>query len=106
MNERLKEIRLYLKMSQKDFAFKIGLKPSSLNDIEKGRTIVSERIIIIICSIYKINEKWFRTGKGEMFTSDSSKFQTFYEIYKSLNPTLQDFLFDVACSLLNTQKKL
>lgn len=106
MNERLKEIRIYLKMTQKDFAYKIGLKPSSLNDIERGRTSVSERIIIIVCSVYKISEKWFRTGKGEMFASDTSKFQSFFEIYKSLYPTLQDYLFDVACSLLNTQKKL
>ena len=72
VNDINRRIRLFrkedLKLSQREFAEKLGLKQTSLSSIENGAANVSERNIKEICRVFKVNEKWLRTGEGEMFT--------------------------------------
>ena len=67
MNERLKIIRLKLKLTQDDFAKKIGIKQAAISAIEKGIRNVTDRIINDICREFNVNEEWLRYGTGEMF---------------------------------------
>ena len=67
MNERLKIIRLKLKLTQDDFAKKIGIKQAAISAIEKGIRNVTDRIINDICREFNVNEEWLRNGTGEMF---------------------------------------
>ena len=106
MNTRIKELRFYLKLTQKEFSNNIGMQPSSLCDIEKGNAPITERTILIICSQYNVNEKWLRFGEGEMFNTIDKKYDEFFSVYNSLNEPLQDFLIQTAKNLLDTQKKL
>lgn len=106
MNSRIKKLRNHLKLTQKEFASKIGLKNSSLCDIEQNRCNVSERVIIAICSIFNVNENWLRTGQGEMFNTLEKNYNEFFSIFKNLKPALQDFLIKIAKNLLDTQNKL
>lgn len=106
MNTRIKELRKFLNLSQRDFGAKIGLRGSSLSDIENGRCAITERVIISICAKFNVNEEWIRTGIGNMFVEDDKKFNEFFEIYKQLNKPLQDFLIQVCKDLLDTQGKL
>ena len=46
MNSRIRELRKMLKLSQHDFAETIGIRGSSLSDIERGRCNVSNQIVI------------------------------------------------------------
>lgn len=62
MNERLKLIRQTLQLTQKEFGARIGYT-SSISELEKGTAIITDRLIISICAIYHVNEKWFRTRK-------------------------------------------
>lgn len=71
MNTRIKKIRKSLRLTQKDFGAKIGMKPSSISDIETGRNNLSEQTIKLICKEYQINEVWLRTGEGEMYSEIS-----------------------------------
>lgn len=105
MNTRITLIRKSLNISQKEFGATIGLKPSSMNDIEHGKCAVTERVIIAICARFNVNEQWLRTGEGEMFV-DNLDFKKFFEIYSKLNKPLQDFLFQCAKNLLDAQNKL
>lgn len=105
MNERITEIRNFLNLSQKDFAEKIGLKQGSLSDLETGRANITERIILLICSQFNVNEEWLRFGNGQMFQKDKKQ-NEFFEIFDIINPVLQDFLIEVAKDLLDDQKKL
>lgn len=106
MNTRIKEIREILKLTQDEFSSNIGLKRSSLSDIERGGAPITERTIIAICSKFNVNEEWLKTGKGEMFNIIDKKYDEFFSVYNSLNPVLQDFLISSAQALLDAQNKL
>ena len=67
MNYRLKELRNYLHLSQKNFGEKIGMKPNSISDLEKGKNKLTDVVIKSICREFNVNETWLRTGEGEMF---------------------------------------
>lgn len=69
MKDRLKAIRNALKLSQQEFADRIGLNRNTLAGYEIGKSIPIDPIILSICREYSINETWLRTGEGEMFSS-------------------------------------
>ena len=106
MNSRIIQIRKSLNLSQGEFAKKLGIRQSSLSDIERGVNNVTDRTIIIICSQFSVNENWLRNGVGEMFVEIDLKYNEFFKIYNQLNTPLQDFLYRVAKDLLDTQLKL
>lgn len=71
VNRRIKEIRLAVKFNQTQFADKIGIRQSSLSDIESGKTEnIDERNIRIICKEFNVNEDWLRYGTGDMFKTE------------------------------------
>lgn len=106
MNTRIKKLRNSLKLTQKQFGEQIGLKPTSICDIEQSRCSVTERCIIAICSRFNVNEEWLRYGTGEMFNTIEKSYNEFFDIFKKLNPVLQDFLIQTAKNLLDSQSKL
>lgn len=67
MNERIKQIRRELGLTQTEFAKRIGLKQNSIALIESGKRNISAQAILSICREYDVNEEWIRTGEGEMF---------------------------------------
>ena len=105
MNTRIKELRNFLNLSQREFGNAIGLR-SSISEIENEKAPITERTIIAICSKFNVNEDWLRYGKGEMFITEDLKFNEFYFIFKKLSKPLQDFLIQTAKNLLDTQNKL
>ncbi len=59
----LESYRLSEEMSQKDFAKKLKISPSSLCDLEKGRKIPSINRVAKIASILKVSEKlWIQVA--------------------------------------------
>lgn len=66
MNERLKQLRQYLQLSQKEFGDKIFITQNHVSSLESGRRTVPERTLKIICSTFGVNEEWLKTGEGEM----------------------------------------
>lgn len=106
MNSRIRELRKTLKLTQKEFGATIGLKPSTINDIEHSRCKVNDRLFIALCSKFNVNEEWLKTGIGEMFVIEDKKFNEFFEIYKTLSKPLQDFLIQNAKNLKDLQNKL
>lgn len=67
MNERIKEIRNALNLTQQEFADKIKVKRNTVATYEMGRSIPSDSAIALICREFNVNEEWLRTGQGEMF---------------------------------------
>lgn len=54
---------------RRDFAFKIGISPSLVTEISKGRSNVGALAIQNIVLKFNINADWLLTGKGSMFNS-------------------------------------
>lgn len=67
MNERLKQLRLALGKSQKDFAAAIHISQPSYTQYETGIRPPRDMTIAQICTTFNVNEEWLRTGNGEMF---------------------------------------
>lgn len=66
MNNRIKEVRLSMKLSQAKFAQKIGFSQGAIRDVELGKCGVSDRLILSMSKELGISEKWLRTGEGDM----------------------------------------
>lgn len=65
--ERIKELRKHLKLSQTDFATKIGVTRGVIANIEAGLVEIKDYVLKLICSVFNVNEEWILTGAGEMF---------------------------------------
>lgn len=72
MDERIKQIRRELGLTQTEFAERIGLKQNSIALIESGKRNISNQAVLSICREYGVNEEWLRTGTGEKMTPDAS----------------------------------
>jgi transcriptional regulator with XRE-family HTH domain len=83
INERVKLLRKNLKLTQSEFGEKISVAQSYLASIESGKRDVTEKISKLICSLFNVNEEWFKNGIGEMFVeSDSTIFTALSNEYK------------------------
>lgn len=69
MNKRVKEIRLTLNLTLKEFGKKLGVTSSSISLIENGNRKVTDQMILAICREFDVNETWLRTGEGNAFIS-------------------------------------
>lgn len=66
MNERLKELRKILGLTQQEMADKIGVKRNTIATYESGKVDPSSRTIADICEKFDVREKWLRTGEEPM----------------------------------------
>ncbi len=67
MNERIKELRKVLKISQEEFGNRIGITGSGVSRMESGSNNIAERTIKAICKEFNVNYMWLTSGDGEMF---------------------------------------
>ena len=67
-NQRLKQLRLALHLSQENLGTALGITRSGVSSIESGSRKLSEKHIKLLLAAYpNINENWLRTGEGDMF---------------------------------------
>ena len=83
IGDRIKEVRLALNKTQQSFGDAIGIKRNTVATYEMNRSQPSDRTIADICREFNVNEKWLRTGEGEMFN------------HKTRNESLTEFFSDV-----------
>lgn len=65
MNERFKQVRKALGLTQSEFGKRLGISNTAISKIEKGENKVSESNIISICREFGVNEEWLRDGSGD-----------------------------------------
>lgn len=71
MNERLKEVRLALHISQDAFGQRIGMTGGGVSHLENGKRNFTEQVIKLICKEFDVDYIWFTTGNGEMFSTEN-----------------------------------
>ena len=85
MNERLRELRDHLGLSQKAFGDQVDIGQSTIAMFEKGQRSLRDIHIKRICTEFNVNEKWLRTGEGSMFKESSDSVDTLHEIIRSFD---------------------
>ena len=100
--ERIKYLRQVLKIPQVKFAKAIYISSGYIAELETGHRKINERIIRLISLTYGVNEKWLRTGEGEIFFgAGSEKQQRMIELFNELPPEFQDQVMMQIEQLLN-----
>lgn len=79
MNERIKELRKAMGLTQEKFGEKIGVRQNTVAQYEMGRNIPIDSVINLICREFGVREEWLRTGEEPMFVEipESEKIAAF-----------------------------
>ncbi|WP_227823414.1 helix-turn-helix domain-containing protein [Clostridioides sp. ZZV14-6345] len=67
INVRIRKLRLSEGLKQIELGEKLGKTKNEIYNMESGRTKIKESDLKLIISLFKINEEWLRTGRGEMY---------------------------------------
>lgn len=73
IGKRIKELRKYLKLTQREFAERIYSSYRSVQNWETGERFISENNLRLLVDECKVSPLWIKTGVGEMFISDADK---------------------------------
>lgn len=66
-NERIKEVRSALGLTQDKFGARLGVGKTAISKIEKEERGVTDQLRLAICREFRVSEDWLRTGEGDMF---------------------------------------
>lgn len=67
MNERIKELRKLLGLSQEEFGKKLGVTRGAITNIELNKTEPKPLFVDLICEVFGINKEWIEEGRGNTF---------------------------------------
>lgn len=103
IGERIKELRLSQepRMSQEQFARRIGATPTVISRYEAGLREVPSTVIHSVCREFNVNREWLVNGMGEMTVptasrtldevarrySESRTFRAILDVYADLDDT-------------------
>jgi len=106
INERILQVRKALKLSQKAFAEGIKISREYQSAFENNDRKINDRIILIICMTYGVNETWLRNGTGEMFRKETNvRLEKAMRDFEKLDILLQDCILKHIDMLLDFQEK-
>jgi len=107
INDRIKQVRHALNLSQKQFAAGIFLKSGGyLGDLEIYRIEVNERIMELVASVYGVSKVWLKTGKGEMFEKGKKidgELAEMQALFNQLNPHFKQYALTQIKNLIKLQ---
>lgn len=72
IQDRFKEIRNSVGVTQDNFAEKLGVSRSTIAQIERKNNLPTIELIVRIVNIYNISGDWILTGRGEMHIKTNS----------------------------------
>jgi transcriptional regulator with XRE-family HTH domain len=106
VNQRIKEARITLKMSQKDFAAAICISNTYLADLESDTRKANDRIIKLCSMVFGISETWLKEGKGDIFyKSTDEKITRLVSVFNKLPLNFQDYALEQLEGLLKLRGK-
>ena len=106
INERIKQLRTTLKMSQAEFAKAIFISNGYIAELESANRKVNDRIIHLISLTFVVSETWLKQGTGNMFfTTPAEKLQRLTSLFNDLPPKFQDYIMIQIEQLLTAIEK-
>jgi transcriptional regulator with XRE-family HTH domain len=104
VNQRIKQVRKALNLTQVQFSRVVSLSSGYLAGVEVEKRKANDRIIKLVCSSFRVNEDWLKTGKGEMFAPETDEaFTKLASIFKELKPVYKEYIFKQIDLLLEIQ---
>ena len=104
INERIRELRSTLNLSQRAFAKAVYVSNGYLADIELGHNEVKDRLVHLISSAFSVNKHWLLTGHGRMFNSTpEERIEKMTGLFNELYPEYQDFVLRQIDELIELQ---
>jgi transcriptional regulator with XRE-family HTH domain len=106
INQRVKQIREALELSQRNFSKVLSVSHGYVAGIETEIRKVNNRLIKLVVSEFSVNEEWLRKGEGEMFTQNpSEEFTRLVCLFKELPAKYQEFIYKVIDALLKMKDR-
>jgi transcriptional regulator with XRE-family HTH domain len=104
VNERIRQVRQALNMTQTDFSKAIYVSNGYTAEIENGHRAANDRIIRLICLTFGVNEQWLKTGNGEMFQASPIELkERILSLFDKLHPKFQEYALTVIDQLIKLQ---
>lgn len=91
MQERFRELRKALGLSQDDFGRKLGVTRGVITNIELGKVPPKDLFVSLVCDTFGVNRTWIETGEGEMF-NDLSPDAAFERLCTEIAASDDEFL--------------
>jgi len=93
-------------MSQVEFAKAIYISNGYIAELECEHRRVNDRIIRLISLTFGVNEKWLKSGEGDMFyKTPGEKLQRMAGLFNQLPPKFQDYAMQQIEQLLSVTNK-
>lgn len=66
IGNRIKQVRIHLRIQQKEMAQKLEITSAHLSEIEKGKSSPSIEVVLKMTNIYNMSLEFLFLGRGEM----------------------------------------
>jgi transcriptional regulator with XRE-family HTH domain len=105
LGKRLIKLREALDITQEKFAKRIRVSKGYISSLEISKRKLNLRLIKLISDTFDVNERWLKTGNGEMFTNPKDvSLKEVISLYKQLHPKLQKLVIEQLKVLLEMNK--
>lgn len=106
LNNRIRQLRKELGLTQEKFGEKLGLKKNSISQIENGINSLTEQLSLSVCREFNVSEKWLRTGEGEMFIPVPEEDEVAAYVEDLLADDGENELYNLIKSIMRTYNEL
>ena len=97
MNQRVKNIRKALNLTQAEFGEKIGLKQNTIATIEIGKRGVTQQLALSICREFGVNLDYLLHGEEPMFApKDVAALDRIEQYLTGDNPFVKSVFMELA----------
>jgi transcriptional regulator with XRE-family HTH domain len=110
VNDRIKELRHALNLSQVKFAEAIHISKGYQAQLELVQAPANDRLIALVAAAFNVNEAWLRCGEGTMFTrattppvTPAEKLERMTAVFNELYPEFQDYILNQIDQLIVLQ---
>lgn len=102
MQNRIKELRKSLGLSQDEFGRRLGFTRGAITNLEYGKTEAKPLFVDLVCRTYGVNREWLVDGVGPMFPPSTRE----EEIAKFIGEALRDEPGSFKLRLISALSKL
>lgn len=106
INQRVREVRKTLGMSQAKFAKVLSMSNGYIAGIELEHNKVNDRIVKLMHFTFNVSEEWLKTGEGAMFEEEPDPtMELASSTFRKLKPVYQEYILKQIDQLLEIQDK-